>query len=212
MQHEVYRVEPSTTCHLLYHGEEQTRRQNRTRGRQENSDSMFTNMWRREKHPQVRELVAKAHNLSNLGRYEEALALYERARQLTSDPGILKLIALTLSMMKRPTEALAACDTAWMPLNKHNLHCLIRRYTGAGTPLCQPLPDLLDICLLPITLRTPATEIMPASSGSLVAPHPSPRRSPSTPLPTPHLAAPDPRRASRSAPQTPAGGSPQAVS
>ncbi|MGZ3601531.1 MAG: tetratricopeptide repeat protein [Ktedonobacterales bacterium] len=73
---------------------------------------MFKGIWHRKKQPQVKELVAEASDLTKLGRYEEALALYERARQLTSDPGILKLIALTLGMMKRPAEALAACDTA----------------------------------------------------------------------------------------------------
>ena len=73
---------------------------------------MFKSIWHREKQPQVKELVEEAHNLSKLGRYEEALAICERARQLTTDPGILKLIALTLSMMKLPAEALAACDIA----------------------------------------------------------------------------------------------------
>src|SRR5690242_19368788 len=73
---------------------------------------MFKSIWHREKQPQVKELIAEAHDLTKLGRYEDALAIYERTRQLTSDPGVLKLIALTLSMMKRPAEALAACDTA----------------------------------------------------------------------------------------------------
>lgn len=73
---------------------------------------MFKNILRREKQPQVKQLVAEALDHFKHKRYEEALAIYERAREFTSDPSIVKFIALTLSMMKRPTETLAACETA----------------------------------------------------------------------------------------------------